>query len=368
MEALCCVMRISFSLPVSTLFTLCRRGCTVSYLQQRHLVLIDPGNKLTVCHVMVRFAIGACSLQDLAQDANVKAILAPTPKSVDRNRSCRRAYLQRFFEVWRAHTAQHASKSRRACNFPQHLLITSSAQFSGEPPALTHTVSQTQCHDSSCLLAVMLIECCDVCLLLLLLETCCFKSMSLAWLLQVKCFCQRLMNVLIICVKNRSGTDHLWAVDELSFLPRAGHIIVAKQDVIATVHGSFLCASLEIGMLRRALMYLCELRQAKPRTMASHHAARADPSLPPQHRPHPYAADSTSGAAGVDLSQTAAGRVFGATTASPWSSKTSGDKTAMTKAVHTTAGKPKRNLTMQVFLHCARIDVSLHFSTCLPAC
>ncbi len=110
---------------------------------------------LTVCHAMVRFAIGACSLQDLAQEANVKAILAPTPKSVDRNRSCRRAYLQRFFEVWRAHTAQHASKSRRACNFPQHLLITSSAQFSGKPPASTHTASHTQRNDSSCLLAVM---------------------------------------------------------------------------------------------------------------------------------------------------------------------------------------------------------------------
>lgn len=82
--------------------------------------------------LLLRFAIGACSLQDLAQEAHVKAILAPTPKSVDRNRACRRAYLQRFFEVWRAHTAQHASKSRRACNFPQHLLITSNAQFSGE--------------------------------------------------------------------------------------------------------------------------------------------------------------------------------------------------------------------------------------------
>lgn len=164
------------------------------------------------------------------------------------------------------------------------------------------------------------------------------------------------------------GKDQLWAVDELSFLPHAGHIIVAKQDVIATVHGSFLCASLEIGMLRRALMYLCELRQAKPRATASHHAIRADPSLPLQHRPHPYAAESTSGAAGADLSQKAAGKVFGATTASPWSGRTSGDKTAVAKPVHTTAAKPKRNLTMQVFLHCARIDVSMHSYTCLPAC
>ena len=120
-----------------------------------------PWQCLTVCHAMLRFAIGACSLQDLAQEANVKAILAPTPKSVDRNRSCRRAYLQRFFEVWRAHTAQHASKSRRACNFPQHLLITSSAQFSGNPPPLTHTVRHTQPNDNSCLLIVMLVSCCN---------------------------------------------------------------------------------------------------------------------------------------------------------------------------------------------------------------
>lgn len=150
-----CVLCVSFSLPASMLITLYKQGCTGSYVQQRHIASSEFWQSLTVCHAMVRFAIGACSLQDLAQEANVKAILAPTPKSVDRNRSCRRAYLQRFFEVWRAHTAQHASKSRRACNFPQHLLITSSAQFSGKAPALTHTLSHTQCHDNSCLLAVM---------------------------------------------------------------------------------------------------------------------------------------------------------------------------------------------------------------------
>lgn len=86
---------------------------------------------------MCRFAVGACSLQDLANEAHVKAVLAPTPKSVDRNRACRRAYLQRFFEVWRRYTAQRANRSRRACNFPQHLLITSNAQFSGQTPNCT---------------------------------------------------------------------------------------------------------------------------------------------------------------------------------------------------------------------------------------
>ncbi len=159
MKALCCVMYSVYQLQSSckssdyTLQT--RLHCPT--LTTAPYPVHKSRQRLTVCHAMVRFAIGACSLQDLAQEANVKAILAPTPKSVDRNRSCRRAYLQRFFEVWRAHTAQHASKSRRACNFPQHLLITSSAQFSGNPPALTHTVSHTKCHESSCLLAVMLI-------------------------------------------------------------------------------------------------------------------------------------------------------------------------------------------------------------------
>ena len=97
-----------------------------------------------------RFAVGACCLQDLAQDAKVKSIVAPTPKSVDRNRACRRAYLQRFFEVWRAHTAQHATKSRRACNFPQHLLITSSAQFSGQHAVVSscHHTTASQAHES----------------------------------------------------------------------------------------------------------------------------------------------------------------------------------------------------------------------------
>ncbi len=159
MKALCCVMCSVYQLQSScepSVYTVQTRLHCLMLTTAPHCVH-KSWQCLTVCHAMVRFAIGACSLQDLAQEANVKAILAPTPKSVDRNRSCRRAYLQRFFEVWRAHTAQHASKSRRACNFPQHLLITSSAQFSGEPPALTHTVSQTQCHDSSCLLAVMLI-------------------------------------------------------------------------------------------------------------------------------------------------------------------------------------------------------------------
>ena len=108
--------------------------CPVQYpdLLQQYM----PQKTCCIC----RFAIGACSLQDLASKAHVKAIVAPTPKSVDRNRACRRAYLQRFFEVWRRHTAQHASRSRRACNFPQHLLVTSNAQFSGEcsPEPLPH--------------------------------------------------------------------------------------------------------------------------------------------------------------------------------------------------------------------------------------
>ncbi|KAL3144164.1 hypothetical protein ABBQ32_003948 [Trebouxia sp. C0010 RCD-2024] len=217
----------------------------------------------------IRFAVGACAVQDLAQDAQVKSILAPTPKSVDRNRACRRAYLQRFFEVWRSHTAQHASKSRRACNFPQHLLITSSAQFSG-------------------------------------------------------------------------------------------HVIVGKQDVIATIHGSFLCASLEIGMLRRALMYVCELRQAKPRALRHSNAPQAEPSMQ-AFKLQPIVDAAGSMSAAPDTAQAANARLSWATASgSTAAHRVSGEaapSTVQGKVLKGTAAKSKRNLTVQVFLHCARIDL-----------
>lgn len=138
----------------------------------------------------------------------------------------------------------------------------------------------------------------------------------------------------------------------------AGHIILGKQNVIATMHGSFLCASLEIGMLRRALMYACELQQAQPRTHSASY--------------------SRSPAATVPRSSPASGRSAGATLPGPAStastlapeqqkglSSSSADATpgGFQQAVVAPAAaeaKPlaKRNLTMQVFLHCARIDVS----------
>ena len=107
-------------------------------------------------------------------------------------------------------------------------------------------------------------------------------------------------------------------------------------------------------MLRRALMYACELREAKPRTMGSPQPSPADSTLPTPLRPHPYAADTTSRVAGLDMGVTAASRMFGETTAG----RTSGETSAVAKAVNAAAAKSRRNLTMQVFLHCARIDVS----------
>lgn len=132
----------------------------------------------------------------------------------------------------------------------------------------------------------------------------------------------------------------------------AGHVVAGKQDVLATVHGSFLCASIEIGTLRRALMYACELRQAKPRTMSR-------TQLP--------SADLTAGPSGL-WTQTASGDIPGPTSGSVMAQapRLSGASAAELQAARSSAdagrlqaqAKAKRNLTVQIFLHCARIDVS----------
>ena len=53
----------------------------------------------------------------------------------------------------------------------------------------------------------------------------------------------------------------------------SGHFSLAPQDVNLTLHGSFFCAALEVGTVRRALLYLCELQLAQPRTAAAAEAA-----------------------------------------------------------------------------------------------
>lgn len=119
----------------------------------------------------------------------------------------------------------------------------------------------------------------------------------------------------------------------------AGHIIVGKRGIIATMHGSFLCASLEIGMLRRALMYACELHQAQPRAPARLHAPRT-----PLHR------------------QGSVPRQQSSSDEYPQEAPVTGPNQASVASAPAPAvpAKPsvKRNLTVQVFLHCARIDVS----------
>lgn len=149
----------------------------------------------------------------------------------------------------------------------------------------------------------------------------------------------------------------------------AGHLILGKQDVIATIHGSFLCASLEIGMLRRALMYACELRQAKPRALPYPHNTPADPDM------QAFKLQSTLSATGSmmmapDAAQAANARLPAGTGSGSAAGRVSVDASAsapqQSKAGKISAAKFKRNLTVQVFLHCARIDVSS--SPCLLLC
>ena len=136
---------------------------------------------------------------------------------------------------------------------------------------------------------------------------------------------------------------------------------MGKQDLIATIHGSFLCASLEIGMLRRALMYVCELRQAKPRALGHPNSSQADPSMQAfKTQPTRDAAGSFLGA--TDVAQAATARLSWApTSGSSAAGRVSGDAAPIAmqgKVLKGNTVKSRRNLTVQVFLHCARIDVS----------
>lgn len=140
----------------------------------------------------------------------------------------------------------------------------------------------------------------------------------------------------------------------------AGHLILGKQDVIATIHGSFLCASLEIGMLRRALMYACELRQAKPRALGHPHSTPADSNMQ-AFKLQPTQSATGSMMMAPDAAQAASARLPGGAGLGSAAGRVSVDAFAsapqQSKAVKSSAAKSKRNLTVQVFLHCARIDV-----------
>ena len=125
--------------------------------------------------------------------------------------------------------------------------------------------------------------------------------------------------------------------------------------MIATIHGSFLCASLEIGMLRRALMYVCELRQAKPRALGHPHNAPADPNMQASKLQRTPSAGGNIMMA-PDAPQAAGTRLSWASTRGSAAGSASVEA-VQGKALKGAAARSKRNLTVQVFLHCARIDV-----------
>ena len=114
-------------------------------------------------------------------------------------------------------------------------------------------------------------------------------------------------------------------------------------------------------MLRRALMYVCELRQAKPRVPGYPHAP-ADPVLHTAKLHQTMDSDAINNSMSVpELAQATSNRLSGASAAGSRAGRVSLETApgaAQSKAVQGAAAKAKRNLTMQVFLHCARIDVS----------
>ena len=118
------------------------------------------------------------------------------------------------------------------------------------------------------------------------------------------------------------------------------------------MHGSFLCASLEIGMLRRALMYTCELQQAQPRAPARLHVPRT--GLP---HPQPVLQQATLDEHTLRSSMLASDHG----PASPTGHLPAGSSQAQAAGPASAKPRVQRNLTGQVFLHCARIDVGSLF-------
>ena len=110
-------------------------------------------------------------------------------------------------------------------------------------------------------------------------------------------------------------------------------------------------------------MYACELRQAKPRALGNPHNTPADPSMQAS-RLQPTLSATGSMMMSPDV------RLSGATGLGTAAGRASLDAPApqhlQSRTAKSSAAKSKRNLTVQVFLHCARIDVRP--SPSLPCC
>lgn len=118
-------------------------------------------------------------------------------------------------------------------------------------------------------------------------------------------------------------------------------------------------------------MYVCELRQAKPRALGHAHPAPADLSMQ-AHKLQPALDAAGSMMVAPDATQAANARLSWASASGGTAAgRVSGDaapNAMQAKVQKATPVRSKRNLTVQVFLHCARIDVSssrrLPYSAC----
>ena len=204
----------------------------------------------------------------MAPEAHQATIIRPTPKSVDRHRACRRACLQRFFEVWRRVTAQRVQRHRQVARTEGHLLVSSEAQFSG-------------------------------------------------------------------------------------------HLVLTSAEVIATLHGSFLCASLEVGSLRRALLYARELQQSMPRVMGQSRTTAQQISTTVAQEAHSAGDMEHSTATNMASLGPSEHHSAAAGSDSPPAQPQAAGRSAATQQ-RAASAKP-RSMTMQLFLHCADINVSTKY-------
>ena len=113
-------------------------------------------------------------------------------------------------------------------------------------------------------------------------------------------------------------------------------------------------------------MYACELRQAKPRTLAQRHGSADLNAYASGLWTQATAMDTAGSMMGAGMAQAAAGM----SNAVPGQQRADGVPGEASKAPINKPGSPgvaklQRNLTVQIFLHCARIDVGhIAFAAC----
>ncbi|KAK9808775.1 hypothetical protein WJX72_003363 [[Myrmecia] bisecta] len=146
--------------------------------------------------------------------------------------------------------------------------------------------------------------------------------------------------------KRRRARDSMQHLLNTRQAQLSGHIVLGADEIKATMDGSFFFASLEIGMLRRALQYAGELAQPPPSLARSR-------TLNSTFRMNSGAVRSNSMAAA------AAAAVLASASEQKPPQKTPASQAAAEprRLSHKGRPQPRRKLCVELYTHCGHIDV-----------